>query len=85
MTFSIKLSVPLTRVALKTKRLELATAPASPKRRYFTMIRHFELVGEFSYGTVDLQRRAVLEDRRDELQFEHYADDWDEDGGTRDE
>ena len=42
------------------------------------MIRHFELVGEFSYGTVDLQRRAVLEDRRDELQFEHYADDWDE-------
>ena len=42
------------------------------------MKRHFELVGEFSYGTMCLERRAVLEDRRDETQFEHYADDWDE-------
>ena len=40
------------------------------------MLRHFELVGEFSSGRVDLSRRAVLEDRRDELKFEHYADDW---------
>ena len=42
------------------------------------MKRYFELVGEFYYGTMCLERRAVLEDRRDELQFEHYADDWDE-------
>ena len=48
------------------------------------MIRHFELVGKCSYGRVDLARRAVLEDRRDELQFEHYADDWnEEDGGMQ--
>ena len=48
------------------------------------MIRHFELVGESFSGTVSLERRAVLEDRRDELQFEHYADDWDEeDDGWR--
>ena len=48
------------------------------------MIRHFELVGESFSGTMDWARRAVLEDRMDELQFEHYADDWDEeDNGWR--
>lgn len=48
------------------------------------MLRHFELVGEFSSGRVDLARRALIEARRDELQFEHYADDWDEeDDGWR--
>ena len=46
------------------------------KERLLNMLRHFELVGEFSSGRVDLSRRAVLEDRRDELKFEHYADDW---------
>ena len=42
------------------------------------MLRHFELVGGFSSGTVYLGRRAVIEDRRDDTQYEHYADDWNE-------
>ena len=48
------------------------------------MLRHFELVGACLFGTIDWARRAVLEDRRDDTQFEHYADDWDEeDDGWR--
>lgn len=40
------------------------------------MLKHFELVGVYFSERMD--RRTVLETRRDDTQFEHYADDWDE-------
>ena len=44
------------------------------------MTRHFELVGDFfpSTGRYRTEQQYLRERRRDETQFEHYADDWDE-------
>ena len=59
-------------------RMNYSVNHQASKERLFNMLRHFELVGGFSSGTVYLGRRAVIEDRRDDTQYEHYADAWNE-------